>query len=85
LHDAGYGFAVFRCFYAEVEVVIHDGIGDQLEFVSFQGLVEDIVHQVFDLSGVHEGLFLYAPGYGMVGGIRQADSQWSGHGCFLIF
>jgi len=43
------------------------------------------VHQVFDLSGVHEGLFLYAPGYGMVGGIRQADSQWSGHGCFLTF
>ncbi len=49
LHDAGYGFAVFRGFYAEMEVVIHDRIGDQVEFVSFQGLVEHVVHQVLDL------------------------------------
>jgi len=73
LHDAGYGFSIFHGFDEKMEVIIHDGIGNEFEVISFQGLVEHIMHQVLDLFGVHEGFFLDASGYGMVGCLRQAD------------
>jgi len=71
-----------RGLHQEMEVVVHEDIGVELDGIDVQGQ-GDHVKEFFSILIIHKNVSpLISPARYVIYRARKLDSQWSGHGFF---